>query len=60
MGARLILVEGYIQSRSGTRDASGGPSDCSIASHDLMGLANDALRRKPAVPGRPGADRTAA
>jgi error-prone DNA polymerase len=52
MGARLILVEGYIQS---------SPEEVThlVAqrlfdrSHDLVGLANDALRRKPAVPASP-------
>jgi error-prone DNA polymerase len=52
MGARLILVEGYIQS---------SPEEVThlVAqrlfdrSHDLMGLANDTLRRKPAVPAGP-------
>jgi error-prone DNA polymerase len=49
MGARLILVEGYIQS---------SPEEVThlVAqrlfdrSHDLVGLANDALSRKHAVP----------
>jgi error-prone DNA polymerase len=52
MGARLILVEGYIQS---------SPEEVThlVAqrlfdrSHDLVGLADDALRRKPAVPSGP-------
>jgi error-prone DNA polymerase len=52
MGARLILVEGYIQS---------SPEEVThlVAqrlfdrSHDLMGLADDALRRKAAVPAGP-------
>jgi error-prone DNA polymerase len=49
MGARLILVEGYIQS---------SPEEVThlVAqrlfdrSHDLLGLADDTPRRKPAVP----------
>src|SRR4030081_2338617 len=52
MGARLILVEGYIQS---------SPEEVThlVAqrlydrSHDLVGLANDALSRKHAVPTGP-------
>src|SRR5580700_2564546 len=52
MGARLILVEGYIQS---------SPEEVThlVAqrlfdrSHDLVGLANDELARKPAVPAGP-------
>jgi error-prone DNA polymerase len=52
MGARLILVEGYIQS---------SPEEVThlVAqrlydrSHDLAGLANDALSRKHAVPAGP-------
>jgi error-prone DNA polymerase len=52
MGARLILIEGYIQS---------SPEEVThlVAqrlfdrSHDLVGLANDALRRKQAVPAGP-------
>ena len=52
MGARLILVEGYIQS---------SPEEVThlVAqrlfdrSHDLTGLANDALARKHAVPAGP-------
>jgi error-prone DNA polymerase len=52
MGARLILVEGYIQS---------SPEEVThlVAqrlydrSHDLVGLANDALSRKHAVPAGP-------
>jgi error-prone DNA polymerase len=52
MGARLILVEGYIQS---------SPEEVThlVAqrlydrSHDLVGLANDALGRKHAVPAGP-------
>jgi error-prone DNA polymerase len=52
MGARLILVEGYIQS---------SPEEVThlVAqrlfdrSHDLVGLSNDELARKPAVPAGP-------
>ena len=52
MGARLILVEGYIQS---------SPEEVThlVAqrlfdrSHDLVGLSNDELARKPAVPTGP-------
>jgi error-prone DNA polymerase len=52
MGARLILVEGYIQS---------SPEEVThlVAqrlfdrSHDLIGLSNDELARKPAVPAGP-------
>jgi error-prone DNA polymerase len=52
MGARLIVVEGYIQS---------SPEEVThlVAqrlfdrSHDLVGLANDALSRKPPVPAGP-------
>jgi error-prone DNA polymerase len=49
MGARLILVEGYIQSspEEVTHLVAQRMFD---RSHDLMGLADDALRRKMAVP----------
>jgi error-prone DNA polymerase len=52
MGARLILVEGYIQSspEEVTHLVAQRMFD---RSHDLVGLANDALRRKPAVPAGP-------
>ena len=52
MGARLILVEGYIQSspEQVTHLVAQRMFD---RSHDLVGLANDALRRKPAVPAGP-------
>ena len=49
MGARLILVEGYIQSspEEVTHLVAQRLTD---RSHDLIGLANDALARKHAVP----------
>jgi error-prone DNA polymerase len=49
MGARLILVEGYIQSspEEVTHLVAQRLSD---RSHDLAGLANDALRRRPILP----------
>jgi error-prone DNA polymerase len=49
MGARLILVEGYIQSspEQVTHLVAQRMFD---RSHDLMGLADDVLRRKMAVP----------
>jgi len=49
MGARLILVEGYIQSspEGVTHLVAQRMFD---RSHDLLGLADDALRRKAAVP----------
>jgi len=52
MGARLILVEGYIQSspEEVTHLVAQRMFD---RSHDLIGLADDALRRKPAVPTGP-------
>ena len=52
MGARLILVEGYIQSspEEVTHLVAQRLTD---RSHDLIGLANDALSRKPAVPAGP-------
>jgi error-prone DNA polymerase len=51
MGARLILVEGYIQSspEGVTHLVAQRLTD---RSHDLIGLANDALS-KPAVPAGP-------
>jgi error-prone DNA polymerase len=49
MGARLILVEGYIQS-SPEHVTHLVAQRLFDRSHDLVGLANDALRRKPAVP----------
>jgi error-prone DNA polymerase len=52
MGARLILVEGYIQS-SPEHVTHLVAQRLFDRSHDLMGLANDALRRKPAVPAGP-------
>ena len=52
MGARLILVEGYIQSspEEVTHLVAQRMVD---RSHDLVGLANDALGRKHAVPAGP-------
>jgi error-prone DNA polymerase len=52
MGARLILVEGYIQSspEQVTHLVAQRMFD---RSHDLTGLANDAFARKPAVPAGP-------
>ena len=52
MGARLILVEGYIQSspEQVTHLVAQRMFD---RSHDLIGLANDALIRKHAVPAGP-------
>ena len=52
MGARLILVEGYIQSspEEVTHLVAQRLTD---RSHDLIGLANDALVRKHAVPAGP-------
>jgi error-prone DNA polymerase len=52
MGARLILVEGYIQSspEEVTHLVAQRMFD---RSHDLIGLANDALSRKHAVPAGP-------
>jgi error-prone DNA polymerase len=52
MGARLILVEGYIQS-SPEHVTHLVAQRLFDRSHDLMGLANDALRRQPAVPAGP-------
>jgi error-prone DNA polymerase len=50
MGARLILVEGYIQSspEEVTHLVAQRMFD---RSHDLIGLSNDALRKKPAPTG---------
>jgi len=52
MGARLIVVEGYIQSspEQVTHLVAQRMFD---RSHDLIGLADDALRQKPAVPAGP-------
>lgn len=52
MGSRLILVEGYIQSSPEhvTHLVAQRMFD---RSHDLIGLANDALSRKPPVPAGP-------
>ncbi|MGB9118117.1 OB-fold nucleic acid binding domain-containing protein, partial [Bradyrhizobium sp.] len=49
MGARLVLVEGYIQSspEKVVHLVAERLFDCS---RDLVGLANDAFSRKPAVP----------
>ncbi len=52
MGARLILVEGYIQS-SPEHVTHLVAQRLFDRSHDLVGLANDTLRRKPAVPAGP-------
>ncbi len=52
MGARLILVEGYIQS-SPEQVTHLVAQRLFDRSHDLVGLANEALRRKPAVPAGP-------
>ena len=52
MGARLILVEGYIQSspEGVTHLVAQRMFD---RSHDLIGLANDSLSRKHPVPAGP-------
>src|SRR5689334_2490322 len=52
MGARLVLVEGYIQSspEEVTHLVAQRLTD---RSHDLIGLANDALSKKPALPSGP-------
>ncbi len=52
MGARLILVEGYIQSspEQVTHLVAQRMFD---RSHDLIGLANDAATRKPPLPAGP-------
>jgi error-prone DNA polymerase len=49
MGARLILIEGYIQS-SPEKVTHLIAQRMFDRSHDLLGLANEALSRKPAVP----------
>ncbi len=49
MGARLVLVEGYIQS-SPERVTHLVAQRMIDRSHDLIGLANDALGRKPGLP----------
>ena len=58
MGARLILVEGYIQSspEEVTHLVAQRMFD---RSHDLVGLANDALQPQASGAGRPGAGRAA-
>ena len=58
MGARLILVEGYIQS-SPEQVTHLVAQRLFDRSHDLVGLANDALRPKAGGARRPCADRTA-
>jgi error-prone DNA polymerase len=52
MGARLVLVEGYIQS-SPEHVTHLVAQRLFDRSHDLVSLANDALSRKPAVPAGP-------
>jgi error-prone DNA polymerase len=52
MGARLILVEGYIQS-SPEQVTHLVAQRLFDRSHDLVGLANDTLGRKPALPAGP-------
>jgi error-prone DNA polymerase len=52
MGARLVLVEGYIQS-SPEHVTHLVAQRLFDRSHDLVNLANDALSRKPAVPAGP-------
>jgi error-prone DNA polymerase len=52
MGARLVLVEGYIQS-SPEQVTHLVAQRLFDRSHDLVNLANDALRRKHAVPAGP-------
>jgi error-prone DNA polymerase len=49
MGARLILVEGYIQS-SPEQVTHLVAQRLFDRSHDLVNLANDALRRRPVLP----------
>jgi error-prone DNA polymerase len=52
MGARLIVVEGYIQ--SSPEEVTHLVAQRMIdRTHDLLGLADDALRRKAAVPAGP-------
>ena len=58
MGARLILVEGYIQS-SPEQVTHLVAQRLFDRSHDLVGLANDAFGRKRMRARRAGADRTA-
>jgi len=50
MGARLVLVEGYIQS-SPEKVTHLIAQRMVDRSHDLIGLANDALSRRPAETG---------
>ena len=52
MGARLLLVEGYIQS-SPEQVTHLVAQRLTDRSHDLIGLADDALGRKPPVPAGP-------
>jgi error-prone DNA polymerase len=52
MGARLVLVEGHIQS-SPEKVVHLVAEKLFDRSHDLVGLANDALSRKHAVPAGP-------
>ena len=52
MGARLILVEGYIQS-SPEKVTHLIAQRMTDRSHDLVGLANDAVSRKHPVPSDP-------
>ena len=52
MGARLVLVEGHIQS-SPEKVVHLVAEKLLDRSHDLVGLANDALSRKHAVPAGP-------
>jgi len=52
MGARLVLVEGRIQS-SPEKVVHLVAERLIDRSSDLIGLANDALTRKPAVPAGP-------
>jgi len=52
MGARLVLVEGYIQS-SPEKVVHLVAERLFDRSRDLVGLANDALSRKPPVPTGP-------
>jgi error-prone DNA polymerase len=52
MGARLILIEGYIQS-SPEQVTHLVAQRLFDRSHDLMGLANDALSRKSILPAGP-------
>jgi error-prone DNA polymerase len=49
MGSRLLLVEGYIQS-SPEQVTHLVAQRLTDRSHDLVGLANDALAKKPALP----------